>query len=55
MVRNPAGIIVERESAEVWARYAGDCKRLRWVYLAKGSNLTFPMPRKTTTTMQLER
>ena len=23
---------------EVWARYAGACRRLRWVYVAKGRN-----------------
>ena len=39
MARNPAGI-KQGETVDVWARYAGDCKRLRWVYLAKGSNLS---------------
>ena len=40
MVRNPAGITVGRETVEVWARYAGDCRRLRCVNLAKVRNVS---------------
>ena len=35
----------EREAVEVWARYAGNCRRLRRVYLAKGRN-TSPKTQK---------
>ena len=40
MVKNPAGIVHRRDRrVEVWARYAGYCKQLRWVYLIKGRNI----------------
>ena len=54
MVRNPGGI-KEGETVDVWARYAGAFRRQRWVYLAKGINLSGPRPRKTIMTVQFGR
>ena len=47
MVRNPAD--VKYETVEAWARYAGTCRRLRWVHLAKETNHSLPKSRKQNT------
>ena len=47
--------IRERETVEVWARFAGACRRLRWVFMAKGGNPSLPRPRKTIMTTQFGR
>ena len=39
LVRNPVGI-KWREKEGVWARYAGHSRKQRWVYLAKGRNMS---------------